>query len=143
MFLRNGVVKICSKFTGEHPCRTANSIKLLCNFIEIALRNGCPPVDLPDIFGTPFPMNTSGLLLLDRTNKSRHHPVQTTDVFLIILLTVYFCIGSKYPDRIWGATLMIKGGLHYKSKPVLSRFFFKSISWKNIKYSTHIFSIIY
>ena len=26
--LRNDVLKICSKFTGEHPCRSAISIKL-------------------------------------------------------------------------------------------------------------------
>ena len=25
-FLREGVVKICSKFTGEHPCRSAISV---------------------------------------------------------------------------------------------------------------------
>ena len=30
---RKGVLKICSKFTEEHPCRTA--------IIEIALRQGC------------------------------------------------------------------------------------------------------
>ena len=29
--------QICSKFTGEHPCRSVISIKLLCNFIEITL----------------------------------------------------------------------------------------------------------
>ena len=29
-FLKKGVLKICSKFTGEHPCRSAVSIKLLC-----------------------------------------------------------------------------------------------------------------
>ena len=28
MFLGKGVLKICSKFTGEHPCRSAISIKL-------------------------------------------------------------------------------------------------------------------
>ena len=28
---------MCSKFTGEHPCRRA-ILKLLCNFIEIALQ---------------------------------------------------------------------------------------------------------
>ena len=28
-FLRKSVLKICSKFTGEHPCRSAISIKLL------------------------------------------------------------------------------------------------------------------
>ena len=29
----------CSKFTEEHPCRSVIPIKLLCNFIEIALRH--------------------------------------------------------------------------------------------------------
>ena len=29
MFLGKGVLKICSKFTGEHPCRSVISIKLL------------------------------------------------------------------------------------------------------------------
>ena len=28
-FLRKSALKICSKFTGEHPCRSAISIKLL------------------------------------------------------------------------------------------------------------------
>ena len=31
VFLGKGVLKICSKFTGEHPCRSVISIKLLCN----------------------------------------------------------------------------------------------------------------
>ena len=30
VFLGKGVLKICSKFTGEHPCRSVISIKLLC-----------------------------------------------------------------------------------------------------------------
>ena len=42
-------MKKCSenmhKLTGEHPCRSAISIKLLCNFIEIALWHGCSPVN--------------------------------------------------------------------------------------------------
>ena len=54
MFLKKGVLKICSKFTGDHPCRSVISIKLLCNFIEIALRDGCSPVNLLHIFRTPF-----------------------------------------------------------------------------------------
>ena len=29
VFLRKGVLKICSKFTGEHPCQSVISIKLL------------------------------------------------------------------------------------------------------------------
>ena len=46
VFLRKGVLKICSKFTGEHPCQSVISIKLLCNFIEITLRHECFPVNL-------------------------------------------------------------------------------------------------
>ena len=64
MFCEKGVLKICSKFTGEHPCRSAISIKLLCNFIEIALWHGCSPVNLPHIFRILFPRNSSGGLLL-------------------------------------------------------------------------------
>ena len=30
VFLTKGVLKICIKFTGEHPCRSVTSIKLLC-----------------------------------------------------------------------------------------------------------------
>ena len=68
VFLRTGVLKICSKFTAEHPCPSVISIKLLCNFIEIALRHRCSPVNLLHIFRTPFPWNTSGRLLLNILN---------------------------------------------------------------------------
>ena len=64
MFLRKGVLKICSKFRGEHPCRSAISVKLQRNFTEIGLRHGCSPVRLLHILRTPFPRNTSGWLLL-------------------------------------------------------------------------------
>ena len=64
MFLVKGVLKICSKFTGEHPCRSVVSMKLLCNFVEITLRYGCSPVNLLHIFITPFSKNNSGWLLL-------------------------------------------------------------------------------
>ena len=42
MFLEKGVLKICSKFTGEHPCQSAKKIKLLCN------RHGCSLVNLEE-----------------------------------------------------------------------------------------------
>ena len=64
MFLVKGVLKICNKFTGEHPCRSVISIKLLYNFIGITLRHGCSPVNLLHIFKTPSTKNTSGWLLL-------------------------------------------------------------------------------
>ena len=60
VFLRKGVLKICSKFTGEHPCRSVISIKLLWNFIEAARRHRCSPVNMLRIFRTPFPKNTPG-----------------------------------------------------------------------------------
>ena len=43
VFLRKGVLKICSKFSGEHPS----------------------PINLLHIFGAIFPKNTSGGLLLN------------------------------------------------------------------------------
>ena len=47
-----------------HPCRGVISIKLLCNFIEIAFQHGCSFVNLLRIFRTPFFKNTYGWLLL-------------------------------------------------------------------------------
>ena len=44
-------------------------IKLLCNFIEIALRHGCSRVNLLHIFRTPFSKNTSRWLLLNLSIK--------------------------------------------------------------------------
>ena len=54
----------------RHPCRSAISITLQSNFIEIALRHGCSPVNLLYIFRTPFPKNSSGWLLLIIENDS-------------------------------------------------------------------------
>ena len=65
LFLVKGVLKIYSKFTGEHPCRSATSIKLKSNFIEITLRHGCSTVNLLHISRTPFPRNNSGCELLN------------------------------------------------------------------------------
>ena len=59
VFLGKCVPKICSKFTGKHPCRSGISIKLQSNFIEITLRHACSPVNLLHIFRTLFPKNTS------------------------------------------------------------------------------------
>ena len=65
VFLGKGGLKICSKFTEEHPCQSVISIKLLCHFIEITLPHGCSPLNLLHIFRIPFPRNTSWWLLLD------------------------------------------------------------------------------
>ena len=64
MFLGKDVLKICSKFTGEHSCRSMISIKLLCNFIEITLWHGCSLVNSLYILRALFWKNTyEGLLL--------------------------------------------------------------------------------
>ena len=64
VFLGKGILKICSKCTGERQCRKVISIKLQSNFIEITLQHGCSPVILLHNFRTPFSQNTSGWLLL-------------------------------------------------------------------------------
>ena len=50
VFLIKDILKICSKFTLEHPCRSVTSIKLQSNFIKITLRLKCSPVNLLHIF---------------------------------------------------------------------------------------------
>ena len=70
MFLRKSVLKICSKVTGEHPCRSDFN-KVVSNFIEIALQHGCSPVNLLHIFKKPFLGNSSGWLLLYRCGFCR------------------------------------------------------------------------
>ena len=66
VFAEKGVLKICSKITGEHPCRSVISIKLQSN---VAKQSKCKAtlsksVNLLHIFRTLFTKNTSGRLLL-------------------------------------------------------------------------------
>ena len=61
MLLGKVALKICSNFTGEHPCRSVISIKLQ----SIGTHwHGRSPINLPPIFRIPFPENNSGELLL-------------------------------------------------------------------------------
>ena len=113
MFLGKAVLKICSKFSGERPCRSAISIKLLSNFIEIALRHGCSPVNLLHIcsmiFTTPFPRNNYGRLLLKSSLSmflqfyTRIYKLLFVKVFLGSLLL--FVAFSKFPN-------ILKGRIH-------------------------------
>ena len=64
VFLGKDVLKIRSKFTRGHPCRSVISEKLQSNFIKISLQHGCFPVNLLHIFRILFLNNTSGGLLL-------------------------------------------------------------------------------
>ena len=64
VFLEEVVLKKCSKFTGEPPCQSEASIKLLSNFTEISLWHGCSPVNLLQIFRIRLTRSTSVRLLL-------------------------------------------------------------------------------
>ena len=65
VFLEKGVLKICSKLTENHLCRSAISVKFQ---IKITFRHdfsrGSSPVNLPHIFRIPFLKNTPRWLLL-------------------------------------------------------------------------------
>ena len=82
--LGKGVLKICSKLTGEHLFRKAILTKLQSSFIETTLRHGCSNVILLHIFKILFPENTSGGLLLD-----------TIRCIVILLLKIF---RSSRPD---------------------------------------------
>ena len=60
LFLGKYVLKIYSKFTGEHPCQSMISKKLQSNFVEITLSHGCFPVNLLHIFRTPLKISLDG-----------------------------------------------------------------------------------
>ena len=56
-------------------------LKCLCNFIEIALRHGCPPVNWLHISRTSFYKNTSrGLLLYVKISNYVNQNVQTGSI---------------------------------------------------------------
>ena len=82
VFLGKGVLKICSKVTGEHLCQSTISIKLLCNFIKIELRHGCSSVNLLHNFRTPFLKSTyEGLLLLITNNRHVHKRTHVANIW--------------------------------------------------------------
>ena len=109
VFLGKGVLKICYKFTGEQPCRSAILLKLQNNFIEIALRHGCSLVNLLHVFRTPFPKikgNNTFHCIFWWTNTSTHTYIEPHRNFLSIhflyfislnflFLFIYFLFSSK------------------------------------------------
>ena len=106
VLLVKGILKICSKFTGEHLCRRAISIKLLCNFIEIALRHGCSTVNLLHIFRTRSLKNTSGWLLLNVTEVYLE-PYQASKMETSVKIScdqqpfiLHICYGCDYNSAV-------------------------------------------
>ena len=116
VFLEKGVLEICSKFT-EHPCRSAISIKLQSNFIEITLQHGCcSPVNLLRIFRTPLGgcfwhtfyhwgkmfivnNNNARLMVSVRSKKAiKKHQNYTVGITLVYLL---FTLKKNPPSNLW------------------------------------------
>ena len=60
----------------------------ISNFIEIALRHGCSPVNLLHIFRTPSFKNISGRLFLDIPVSKKHRCREHFDLFGKIKSTV-------------------------------------------------------
>ena len=54
LFLGKNVLKVWSRFTEEHSCRSVILIKLLCNFIEVTFWHVCSHVNLLHIFRIHF-----------------------------------------------------------------------------------------
>ena len=105
VFLEKVFWKYGSTFTGEYPCLKVISVKLLCNFIEIALRHGCSPVNLLHVFRTSFYKNTyEGLpvrqllhaceaIFEEKEKRTRYHTVNKT--------TWYFWRYIHKPGNMW------------------------------------------
>ena len=89
VLLRKGVLKIYSKFTREHPCRSVISIKLQ--------RYGCSPVNLMHVFRATFLKSTSDgcfckILMSIQCTKTRNH--SWCDVDTIIQLVKLISVGQ-------------------------------------------------
>ena len=101
-FLEKVILKICSNFKGEHPNRSAISIKLQSNFIEITLRHGCSPVNLLHISRTTLSRNTSvlriNLLSISVITFSWHQKVVFAALYFHIIVAEHF---EKEQPRIW------------------------------------------
>ena len=100
--LGKGVLKICSKFTGEHPCRNVISIKLQSISIEIPLLHWYPLVNLLYIIRTPFHKNTSGELLVSLEAKT------SLCKSLIRQLYFYRLMVMLVPLQLWYYELIVR-----------------------------------
>ena len=91
VFLGKRILKICSKFTGQHTCQSVISIKLQSIFTEITIRHGCSPVNLLHIFRAAFLKNISWWLLLSNITKTENSMQVNTNLLGTILknYTVY------------------------------------------------------
>ena len=75
--------------------------KLQSNFIEITLGHGCPPVNLPHFFRTPFLIITSGWLLLNLLWFSGKQSLrELTEIFAHKSLESIFILLAKITESL-------------------------------------------
>ena len=111
VFLGKGVLKICSKFTREHACGSALSIKLLCNLIEITLRHECFPVNLLHNFRTPFKRTPrEGCFWIRRKRYSAANECLLQTVNYHIFMNNYFTTFRLF-NNIWATGVLNKNRL--------------------------------
>ena len=79
-----GVLKMYSKFTEGHPCRSVISINLFCKLTEIVFRHGCLPVNLLQIF-----QNTLLQEHLWRTTSDEKHDKRRYSHTIYFLSEIY------------------------------------------------------
>ena len=141
MFLRKGVLKICSKFTREHSWRSVISIKMLCKFIEITLRHGCSLVNLLHIFRTSF--LRTWLLLAILTNpqfpatlfilRNAHWKMYSICTRFLSYQIIYWSILSRFVINCSPMETDILSDRSEIREGYTAKSFFQSISW-NMKY---------
>ena len=122
MFLRKGILKRCSKSTGEHPCRSAILVKLLCTF----------PVILLHILRKPFPKNTSGWLLLILLSGSFNVEFKENTLFVQkVTGSNLWWISNKSIIEVWSITkaATFNSFLHLNYKNTQLLFFVTVLFW--------------
>ena len=131
------------------PMSKCNFNKFANNFIEIALQQGCSPVNLLHIFKTPFLKSTSGLLLLcvnnynlpqaynfvkkqtlagvflwNLRNFKEHLLLKNTSVGCLCRISMIYCIQEYTAEYTMTVATRIYSWVHYDS------------CYKNIQLST-------
>ena len=100
--------KRCSE-NMQHIYRRTTMPKCDCNFIEIALRRGCSPVDLLHIFRTRFYKNTYGGMLLKSESKRKKLYWAVEFVAPIVL---WNCSGIKKNSLLMCKNLITKTDMY-------------------------------
>ena len=81
-------LKICSKFTGEHPCRSVILLKLHFDM-------GVSPVNLLHIFSTTFPQTSKDVSQLTPVVVRRHVGVETKPCIYWVAVVLATTLSNK------------------------------------------------